>query len=72
MRLLEQLTQAKRKHEVLLAELRQALLDKKGEVVTALILSEAAALRKRDDAEVAFRRHSSTAHSRGKADARTA
>jgi len=54
---LEQHAQAKRQHQRLLAGLRQALLDKKGEVVTALIVSEEAALREQFDAEEALWRH---------------
>jgi hypothetical protein len=56
----------------LLTELRQALISKNDEVVTTLILSEAAALRERFDAEEALLRHNSVAHGGAKADAFTA
>jgi hypothetical protein len=42
-------------------------MDGKSELITALIVSEAAALRDRDAAEAAFRRHQSTEHGGGSA-----
>lgn len=44
-------------HAELRIKLRQAVRDGKGELVTALIISEAAALRDREAAEAALRRH---------------
>ena len=52
-------------------QLKQAVQDRKGEVVTALILSEAAALRERDAVEAALRRHEATAHGLGDAQGQT-
>lgn len=52
-------------HIELRAELREASRGGKRQHVTALLLSEAAALQERDCAEAALRRHQSTAHGSG-------
>jgi hypothetical protein len=54
--------QAILEHEQLLADLRNALQERRSEVVTLLIISEAAALRQRDQAETALRTHNSAGH----------
>jgi hypothetical protein len=52
-------------HAELRNQLRAALVEEKGDLVTALIVSEAAALRERDAAETALRRHQSAEHGGG-------
>ena len=53
-------------HEELRQQLRTAVLDGKNELVTGLILAEAAALRERNQAEAAYRLHGEVAHGGGK------
>jgi hypothetical protein len=52
-------------HSELREQLRPAVQDGKGELVTAMIISEAAALKERDDAETALRRHEALTHGSG-------
>jgi len=49
-------------HAQLRDQLRRAIQDGKGELETALIISEAAALKEREVAEAAIRRHDLIAH----------
>lgn len=59
-------------HAELRQELRRAILNGNNELVTGLILAESAALRKRDEAETAYRRHCQIAHSGGDAKSQSA
>lgn len=54
-------------HAELRDQLRRAVQGGKGELVTALIVSEVAAMKERDAAEVALRRHEAVAHGGGDA-----
>ncbi len=59
-------------HTELRDKLREAVRDGRGELVTALIVSEAAALKERDVAETAVRRHESLVHEKHKAEGASA
>ena len=50
------------RHEELRLQLRTAIRDNNREFASALILSEAAALREKNAAESAYRRHCAAAH----------
>ena len=53
-------------------QLRAAVQDGTGEVVTALTAAYVAALRERDMAEIAFRRHQYLSHGGGRAEEKSA
>lgn len=54
-------------HAELRSELRKAVQDGKGELVTALLVSEAAAFKDRNAAEAAYEQHRRRAHGGGDA-----
>ena len=64
-------TRISAKHAELRTELRKAVQESNGEIVAALIISAAAALRERDASEAAYRHHYALAHGAGNSNAET-